>query len=167
MFPGIDRLKMLKVRDVMSRNVIKISKDLTMSDAAVAFAQNDVYSAPVVDEQGRCVGMLSAADFIKRERPRNRDMGRPELTGRDSDDSSTNKLPGDMVSCYMSGAPRSVTADELLLHAARVMAAEHIHHLPVLKDERPIGVVSTMDIVAVLINAVNEVEAQSATPRRD
>ena len=44
------------------------------------------------------------------------------------------------------------------------MCAEHIHHLPVLEDERPIGIVSTTDIVAALINAVDEVEAQF-TPR--
>jgi len=138
MFPGIDRLKMLKVRDVMSRKVREISVNQTMSEAAKAFAQSDVSSAPVVDDQGRCVGMLSAADFIKRDCPQGNDM----------------------VSCYMTAALQSVAACESLLQAARVMSAEHIHHLPVLEDERPIGVVSTMDIVAALITAVDEVEVQ-------
>ena len=144
MFPGIDRLKMLTIQDVMSRRVVEISASLTMREAAEAFSQGDVNSAPVVDDQGRCVGMLSAADFIKRERPQ----------------------ASDMVRDYMSAGLRFVMADESLLHAARVMLKEHIHHLPVLEDERPIAVLSTMDIVAVLINAVEEVEVQLA-PRDD
>lgn len=143
MFPGIDRLRMLDVRDVMSQRVIGVSADETMSEAAKAFAAGDVSSAPVVDNQGRCIGMLSAADFIKREGP-----------------------PGsDLVIRFMSATPQSVAADESLLHAARVMSDHHIHHLPVLEGERPIGVVSTMDIVAALINAVDELEVEQSGRR--
>lgn len=138
MIPGIDRLKTLKVRDVMSRHVVEVNANLTMPEAAEAFSQGDVNSAPVVDDRERCVGMLSAADFIKRERPQS----------------------SHLVSDYMSASPRSVPADESLLNAARMMLKEHIHHLPVLEDERPIGVISTMDLVAVLINAVDEAEVQ-------
>ena len=145
MFPGIDRLKRLQVRDVMSRRVIEVSANQTMSEAAQAFAQSAVSSAPVVDDQGRCIGMLSAADFIKRD----------------------GRMNGDVVHCYMSAALQSVATDESLLQAARVMSAEHIHHLPVLEDKRPIGVVSTMDIVAALINAVDEVESRQHGRRRE
>ncbi len=164
MFPGIDRLKRLKVQDVMSREVIEVSANQTMGEAAKAFTQSDVSSAPVVDEQGRCVGILSAADFIKRDCPQCSEISRHALTKRGPDDGFTIESPTDMVSCYMSTAVQSVAADESLLQAAQVMCAEHIHHLPVLEDDRPIGVVSTMDIVATLINAVDEVEARF-TPR--
>ena len=162
MFPGIDRLKLLKVQDVMSRQVIEVSANQTMGEAAQVFAQSDVSSAPVVDEQGRCVGILSATDFIKRDCPQCSEMSRHALRG--PDDGFTIESPTDMVSCYMTTAVQSVVADESLLQAAQVMCAEHIHHLPVLEDDRTIGVVSTMDIVATLINAVDEVEAQF-TPR--
>jgi CBS domain-containing protein len=145
MFPVIDRLKRLRVRDVMSRRVIEVSANQTMSEAAQAFAQSDVSSAPVVDDQGRCIGMLSAADFIKRDGRKN----------------------GDMVRGYMSAALHSVAAGESLLQAARVLSANHIHHLPVLEDERPIGVVSTMDIVAALINAVDEMDVRKYGQRRE
>jgi CBS domain-containing protein len=136
-----------------------------MAGAARAFAKSDISSAPVIDEQGRCVGMLSAADFIKRDCPQCSEMERHELTKRgQEDDCITIEPTSDMVSSYMSTAIQSVAADESLLQAARAMSAEHIHHLPVLEDERPIGVISTMDILAALINAVEEAEAQ-LTPR--
>jgi CBS domain-containing protein len=158
MFPGIDRLRTLKVRDVMSHKVIEISANQTMSEAAKAFAQGDISSAPVVDDQGRCIGMLSAADFIKRDCLQRGERDRHETTKR-PDDPVTSESTSDIVGRYMSSAPKSVTADSLVLQAARAMSAEHIHHLPVLEEQRPIGLVSTMDIVAALINAVDEVQA--------
>lgn len=160
MSPALDRLRMLKVRDLMSRTVIEVSANQTMGEAAKAFAQSDVSSAPVVDEQGRCVGMLSAADFMPRDCPEDSDMGRHEMTKRGPDDGFAIETPSDMVSRYMSGAVQSVGADESLMQAARVMCAEHIHHLPVLEGDRPVAVVSTMDIVAALVNAVDELDAQ-------
>jgi predicted transcriptional regulator len=153
---------MLKVQDLMSRKVIEVSANQTMGEAAKAFAESDVSSAPVIDDQGRCVGMLSAADFMPRDCPQNSDMGRHEMTHRGPDDGFAIESPSDMVSRYMSDAVQSVAANESLLQAARVMCAEHIHHLPVLEGERPVGVVSTMDIVAALINAVDELDAQFA-----
>lgn len=160
MFPGISRLKTLRVRDAMCPNVIEVSANQTMGEAARAFAASGVSSAPVIDDQGRCVGMLSAADFIKRDCPQCGGMSRHELTQRGPDDSFAIESSTDMVSGYMSTAVQSVALDESLLQAARVMCAEHIHHLPVLEADRPVGVVSTMDIVAALINTVDEVEAQ-------
>jgi CBS domain-containing membrane protein len=159
---GLERLKQLKVRDLMSRAVIEVSANQTMSAAAKAFARSDVSSAPVIDEHGRCVGMLSAADFIKRDCPQESNMSRHELTRGGPDDSFAIESPGDMVSGYMSHAVQSVAASESLLHAARTMCVEHIHHLPVLEGDRPIGVISTMDIVAALVNAVDEADAQLA-----
>lgn len=163
MSAALDRLRMLKVRDLMSRTVIEVSANQTMAEAARAFAQSDVSSAPVIDDHGRCVGMLSAGDFMKRDSPHDSDdMGRHELTRRGPDDGFAIESPSDMVSGYMTGAVQSVAADASLLQAARAMCAEHIHHLPVLEGERAIGVVSTMDIVAALVNSVDEVEAQFA-----
>ena len=156
----LERLRMLKVRDLMCRNVIEVSANQTMSEAAKAFALSGVSSAPVIDEQGRCVGMLSAADFIKRDCPQHSEAAGYELTTHGPDAGFAIESPSDMVSGYMSGAVQSTSADDSLLHIARAMCGEHIHHLPVLEGERPVGVVSTMDIVAALVNAVDEVEAQ-------
>jgi CBS domain-containing protein len=131
-----------------------------MSDAAKAFAENEIGSAPVVDESGRCIGMLSVADFMKCNCPQRGDT-EPRTPTRDrANDCPSTESPSDMVNSYMTTAVHSVSAAESLLQAARLMSAEHIHHLPVLDGPRPIGVVSTMDVVAALINAVEEVEAR-------
>ncbi len=165
MLSAINRLRLLKVRDIMSHQVINVSANQTMAEAAQAFADNDVSSAPVTDEQGRCVGVLSAADFIKRDSGQDDEFNGRELTQREQaahapDDCLTLKRTSDTVREYMSSAVQTVKAEATLLDAARAMCAEHVHRLPVLQAQRPVGVISTMDIVAALINAVDEEMSQ-------
>jgi CBS domain-containing protein len=159
MNPGIQRLRMLKVRDVMSRHVVEVSANQSMSRAAISFAESGVTSAPVINEVGLCVGMLSASDFMKWSCP---DCGetRQHTLVRDNPGECYSIEPSsDMVRTYMSPAVQSVAADESLLQAARTMCVAHIHHLPVLENDRPVGVVSIMDIAAALVTAIDEVDA--------
>jgi CBS-domain-containing membrane protein len=54
----------------------------------------------------------------------------------------------------------SIGADELLLKAAQVMCARHVHRLPVVGEGKRIeGLISTMDIVSAMVNAIDEAEA--------
>jgi CBS-domain-containing membrane protein len=51
--------------DVMSRAVLAIPRRMALRDAARLLWRAGVGAAPVVDEQGRCVGLLSAVDFLR------------------------------------------------------------------------------------------------------
>ena len=71
----------------------------------------------------------------------------------------------DFAAYHMSPAIQTIDAGASLLRTARVMNAEHVHHLFVLDEhQRPIGVVSTMDVTAAVVNAFDEIDA--ATARR-
>src|SRR5262249_11760543 len=61
----LDRLQSLRVSDVMNRDVVSVSAAQTMGAAAAAFAAHGISGARGVDEQGRCVGVISAADFVR------------------------------------------------------------------------------------------------------
>ena len=63
----IDRLRSLTVRDVMSRSVVWVTQQQHMADVATLLLKHELSTAPVVDDHGRCVGMLSATDFLKRD----------------------------------------------------------------------------------------------------
>ena len=54
----------LAAKDLMNTEVATIPCDLGMQTAARWLAQMRVSGAPVVDEQGRCVGVLSSNDFV-------------------------------------------------------------------------------------------------------
>ena len=61
------RLQSLTVADVMTRRVTAIPGCARMQEAARILAEADASGAPVVDAAGRCIGVLSATDFLKYE----------------------------------------------------------------------------------------------------
>jgi CBS-domain-containing membrane protein len=136
------RLITLKVKDVMSRLVTEVSPDHSMSDVALLLIDNHVTGAPVVDDRGRCIGMLSAVDYVKRG------CERPEGSDRWSDVKASD---------CMSTAYECIRPEQTMLDAARLMCVKHVHRLPVLdRNCVLVGLITSMDITAALVNAMDE-----------
>ena len=57
----------MRAMDVMVRDVITIRPDDSIADAAKLISENDVSALPVVDNDGRLVGVISEADLMNRE----------------------------------------------------------------------------------------------------
>ena len=113
------------------------------------------------DETGRCVGMLSAADFVRREATRGDTTScvGTRSAGADEAEAALNlpELDTDTVSDHMAAGVQSVSADATLMQAARVMCAAHVHRLPVLDaGGAPVGMMTSLDIVAALVQAMEE-----------
>lgn len=161
---ALERLLTLRVGDLMARNVVQVAAHATMAEAARLMVEHEISGAPVVDELGHCIGVLSGTNFASRERacagcgesPR----GRVEhVLIRESPDEPYHiqDVPEDVVSNYMSPAVQSVRTSATLMQAARMLCKEHIHRLIVLDDQgRPTGVVSSLDIVAALVKVMEE-----------
>ena len=161
---AIERLLSLRVSDVMNSPVATISETASMAEAARILAQREITGAPVVDTNGRCVGMLSATDFAMREHRLS--QGEEELSfgwahavQQESRDASFHigTIAEDHVSEHMSPALQTINQTASLINAARIMCREHIHRLVIVdEEERPVGVVSSLDLVAAMIAAVEE-----------
>lgn len=161
---AIERLLKLRARDVMTRSVVQVSANQTMSQAAATLRKHDVTGAPVVDEQGHCVGVISATDFVRR------DATVDECDDHHFGDPCTHMLswgPGvpfhietmepDLVRHYMSPAVQSIDENATLPEIGRVMCGAHIHRVVVLdRHGDPVGVVSSLDLVSALVGAIEE-----------
>lgn len=164
----IDMLLSLRVSDVMAKTVVSVSENQTMSEVAEVMQQNGISSAPVVDDRGHLVGVISASDFVKREADYSSRGTEPRLVEAEGDQPrrlvSTEE---DFAGCHMTSAVQSIDKGASLLRAARVMCAEHIHHLFVVDGHnQPAGIISTMDIVAALVNVVDEIDASTSRHRQ-
>ena len=63
----------------------------------------------------------------------------------------------DSVADHMSPFVQTINIDAPIMNAARVLVGEHIHRLVIVNDDlRPIGVLSSLDLVATMIAAVEE-----------
>ncbi len=163
---AIDRVRTLRVADVMNKNVVQVSANQTMAEVAAVFAKHNISAAPVADDQGRCVGILSATDFLKRNCSAATEA---QTVGEfDSDGHKLEQPTGDQpmhivpvaedkASSYMTQGIQSIAPDASMAKAAMMMCAEHIHRLPAIDENgRVVGMISTMDIVAAMLNAMEE-----------
>ncbi len=164
----LDRLQSLRVSDVMNRHVVTVHSHQTMGEAAAVFAQHRISGVPVVDAQRRCVGVLSAADFVCREGAP--DPGAASIaSGNTAVVRSAATGPWEIqdvssarVAAHMTPAVQSVAAQTALVEAGRIMCAQHIHRLPVLDAEgHPVGMLTSLDIVAAVVQAVEEQQQSS------
>ena len=150
---ALDRLRMLCVADVMTRNVVTLASQQSMLEVARKFVEHDVVAAPVINENGQCVGFFSAADFLRRELKLRQEASNADGT------SATSTAHQAVVSRFMSSSVQSLLPGEPLVRAARMMCEQHLHRVPVVNDEgRVVGIISTMDLVAALLNALDEME---------
>lgn len=58
-------LSEIKVKDIMSRKVVTVSVDDTVEKAAVIMEDNKIGGVPIVDGEGRCVGIITNTDVFK------------------------------------------------------------------------------------------------------
>lgn len=58
------RLEELRVRDLMAENPVSIRHGITVREAAAFLAERGIGAAPVVNDAGRAVGVLSRSDVL-------------------------------------------------------------------------------------------------------
>jgi CBS-domain-containing membrane protein len=149
----------LTAADLMSRDVITIPRAMSLRAAAHLLSETRVSGAPVVDETGRCVGVLSATDFMhwvgygERGAAR-RGCADPGCVHSAWQITDVDTLPTDEVGAYMTADPVTVQASTPLSELARAMIDAHIHRIIVVDGHyRPVGVVSSTDILAAVAHA--------------
>jgi len=161
---AIERLLSLRVSDIMRRDVIQVSAHESMGAAASRMLQHEISGAPVVDEYGHCVGILSAIDFVRHEsdiQQANQSVEASVLF-RSCYDAMTRPSVAlgqedDLVQTHMTPGVQAVAADTPLLDAARIMCGAHVHRLPIMDAAGHVeGIITTLDLVAAMVQAIDE-----------
>jgi CBS domain-containing protein len=160
----------MRVLDVMTTTVISVKPEMTVRDAAKVLVDNGISGAPVLDASGGLVGMLSEGDLIHRtelettERRRSWWLDRLSAS-RDVDDYI--KSHGLAVADVMTRDVLSVDETTPLSEVANLMETKHIKRLPVLRDDRVVGVVSRANLVQALASAPQEPAPEVAPSDRE
>ena len=147
-----------RVRDAMRKHVVTVNAQDTVHNALELMLENKVFALPVVDHRGHCVGMLSSRDFVDMAHDLDEDF---HEASHESEvwwgvfiRNLSEHIGDQSVMDMMTEEVISVSADDLLVHAARTMLAARVHRLPVLDGEkRLLGIVSTTDVLRALVEA--------------
>jgi len=131
------------VNDVMTRDVVTISKEATVQEAARLMVRHGISGLPVLDADHQLVGVLSTTDLLRRTRER---TGRPwwhgwSRAGRDSR----------RIGPVMTAPAVTVRPDTPLVAAAERLEQHRITRLPVVdQGGKLLGIVTRCDLVRAL-----------------
>jgi CBS domain-containing protein len=129
---------LVPVTEIMTREVTCARRDLASAWIVELVVRNRIGCVPVVEEPGRPIGMITKLDLVEQLLA---DLG-----------GSASPAPRDLTprTAYELMLPLAITLGEhaTIAHAAAMMAAEDVHHVPIVDPNgRLIGIVSTMDVV--------------------
>lgn len=151
-------LMSLCASDLMSPEVLLIPREMSLKGAARMLARAGVTGAPVVDASGRCIGVLSATDYmrwVESERKAPLPQESAECMCKPWQIPEGVLEEAGCVERCMTRDPVLVGPNTRIGDLARMMMDAHIHRLIVVdrSSQRPIGIVSSTDVLAAVARA--------------
>jgi CBS domain-containing protein len=121
------------VKDHMVTNVIMLDPDMEILRATQLLIRHDISGAPVLDNHGRLIGMLTERDCM-----------------RVALQADYHGSPGGQVQDYMSAAPVAVNPDDTIIQLAEMFISGKYRRYPVLDGGRLVGVISRREVMRAL-----------------
>jgi CBS domain-containing protein len=142
----------LTAADLMTAPVMCIPHETPLQEAARLLCRSEISGAPVVDAQGRCLGVLSSKDFVTWAGAEGEAISFIAPWGEVVDVADS---PDNEIRHYMTANLIAVEPSTPIGILAQMMVNSHIHRVLVVVDQgRPSGIVSSTDILtAIAISA--------------
>lgn len=152
----------MKIRDVMTSEVITVAPETPLKDVAHLMIDHAVSGIPVVDHEGVVIGVVSEADLLVKERGVERIHRRP-LAGLIGDSKTTreqrDKVNAGLASQAMTSPAITIAPDRPLREAADLMIERRVNRLPVVgPDGALLGIVTRADIVRAFTRTDPDIE---------
>jgi len=148
---------MTKVKEIMTTEPMTVSPKTSVRNLAVALIEKNYTGAPVVDEDGTLVGVVTESDLIYQHKnlhlPTVITLFDSVLTlgGSHELETQIKKILGSEVADIMTKDVISVDEDTSLDDVATIMSEKGKHYLPVMRGEKLVGVVDRSDVVRAII----------------
>ena len=111
----------MQVQEIMTTNVVSVTPDSPVEDAARRLASHRISGMPVVNPAGRVVGLVTEYDVIAKQ--------------------------GQTVADIMSRSVISVSPETDVEEVAHLLTHQRIRRVPVMDGDRLVGIVSRADVV--------------------
>ncbi|MGX1024990.1 CBS domain-containing protein [Flavobacterium sp. CS20] len=126
------------ISKIMTKNLVKLNLDDSLSKAEALFKKNKIKHLPVV-KGDKIVGMLSYSDLLR-------------ISFADATDESGNYVESTVYDMFsleqvMTHKVICVNSDDSIKDVAEILAREHFHALPVIEHDELIGIITSTDII--------------------
>jgi CBS domain-containing protein len=146
------------IREIMDRNPVTVAPEASVEEVVSALREHQLPGLPVVDSDGRCVGIVTEADLILPDD--DGDLHIPHyvnLFGGTVFLESLDRFEGRLRKAFAANAadmmtrdPDTVDPDTTIREAARLIHESGHNRLPVVEDGRLVGVVTRVDVLGAL-----------------
>jgi CBS domain-containing protein len=148
---------MQKVKEIMTRDPITIGPKTEIAEATRILLENRINGVPVVNDDGRLVGILCQSDLIAQQK----DLPLPSLftlldgfvpmTSMKQMEKQVRKIAAITAEEAMTRDPVTVKPDDDIGKVATLMVDRNFHTLPVVADGELVGVVGKEDVLRTLV----------------
>lgn len=153
-----------KVKDYMSKDVIHFTEETSMFDAIKTLCEKHISGAPVLDKSRNVIGIVTATDITKAL-----DVAIPSVSfpmpstlgiiygllkarkGRKDFTKSLDVSTANKVHNVMMRNVVTIDLEESIYEAATIMNRHKINRMPVVKEEKLVGIISREDLIKCLV----------------
>ena len=149
---------MITAKDIMTTDVITISPETEIAQAAKLLLSNRINGVPVVNDAGELVGILCQSDLIIQQK----NIPIPSLftfldgfiplTSSKKLDEEVEKIAATRAGDAMTANPVTVSPDTEIEKIAALMVEKSYHTLPVVDGGKLVGIVGKEDVLRTLID---------------
>jgi len=150
---------MLKAKDIMTSEVITVRMETTVNELAEILWKNRISGVPVLDDDDKVVAVVTENDLIDQSKK----IHIPTmislldsvifLESSKKTEKEIQKMAGNTVQDICSKELVTVGEETGLDEIATIMANKKVHTLPVLRDDKLIGVIGKSDIIRSMANS--------------
>jgi len=143
------------ISECMTREIYAVAPETSLECAARLFSTRHISGAPVIDTDGRPLGVITQHDITDPDRGRRDGQGRSfyyKLRAGNIENHHGGRVAsagtvGDIMTSFVVAVP----PDKPILDAARLMVTEGIHRILVVDEQRIVGIVTSMDLLRALL----------------
>ncbi|MEV6872088.1 CBS domain-containing protein [Amycolatopsis sp. NPDC051128] len=136
----------MQARDIMSSPVVTVTPDMTVKYAANLLAAHGFTALPVLDADGRLIGVVTEADLVRDRFPRDARYHPGEDTAPDK----PSDPPSGTVGGVMTTPAVGMGAGTDVVDLVRVLLDDRIRSMPIVDGAHVVGVVTRRDLVRAL-----------------
>ena len=141
----------ITAREIMQPIRLALTPSTSLTEVRDLLIQHRVSGAPVIDDRGELVGVISQSDLVRTVVG---DLLEPESEGLLElfcDHASTSDpLSGKTVAELMTKSVLKASPTDTASFIAKTMIGHHVHRIIVVDGNRPVGIISSTDLIALI-----------------
>ena len=155
----------MRAHQIMTKDIITVGPDASIVDAAKLMLERHISGLPVLDKDGKLIGIISEGDFIRRSEigtQRRRPRWLQFLVGPGREANEFVRQSGRKVEDIMTRNPVTVTEDTALEELVSAMEKHDVKRLPVMRGEQLVGIVTRANLLQAVASLAKDVPDPTA-----